>query len=679
MSKADPRKMGAADYLLMAGCVCIAIYATAASLAIVEEGIIFCLLALGGTLFSFAVSRLDLKHPLLRFDGLMYVLAAVVALFFTTALNFWVTEDIFVGPVYIAGVMIWLMVLGSFFTWRDGTLLFQTVPSLALFSLVGCWDIYKGAAFLFFLYLLGFATLMGRTHSRLMVRLAEASGYSQFNRLREGVWRWAAGPEWALGSAAAVVLISLLGAPVIQMTVAPIAGSVRNSIARPSPKQPDQPALTSTTSTGDTVRVGQGPKVLSDVEVLTLTAKEPLYLRNIAYYGYSPADGGWRGLKRSSNSSARGIETLARNEIKNGVRDNYYLDLRNLSDPIPLAGELLEFSVSREDIVASDDGSYGVAHQLNGLLGVTTLRGNPSASPSEKADWPLRLFHGETVSKRVAQFVDNAAAAGKTDYEKAEKVREAISQQVRYNLMAPPVPNGQDPVDYFLFESREGYCDLFATSMTVCARRLGIPSRYVVGYLPDPEGTPSKQFQGYSDFIVRQKDLHAWSELYFKDYGWVVFDATMGAANVPGGERGHTLSHDPFAWLRIAGFVVLGLGILIIMPLGARFFKTQRRQRSLRDQAGKVYGEFESVLTRAVGHSRMLTETPAEFLAKAKPGLGPVYPEAEELNRKFEFALYAVVEPGPEDIAELREGVRSVRSAAGREKVGPPKTPAGKL
>ncbi|WP_458422017.1 transglutaminase domain-containing protein, partial [Pseudomonas aeruginosa] len=46
--------------------------------------------------------------------------------------------------------------------------------------------------------------------------------------------------------------------------------------------------------------------------------------------------------------------------------------------------------------------------------------------------------------------------------------------------------------------------------MTVCARKLGIPARYVVGYLPDANGTPSKQFSGMNDYVVRQKDLHAW-------------------------------------------------------------------------------------------------------------------------------------------------------------------------
>lgn len=678
MSQADPRKMGVVDYLLMALCVCIAIFATAASLGIVQEGVIFCLLAAGGTLFSYSISRLDLKHPLLRFDGLMYVLSAVVALFFTTGLNFWVPDDVFVGPVYIAGVMIWLMVLGSFCTWRDGTLLFQTVPSLALFSLVGCWDIYKGAAFLFFLYLLGFATLMGRTHSRLMVRLAEASGYSQFYRLREGVWRWAAGPEWALGSASAVVLISLVGAPVIQMTVAPIAGTVRNSISRPSPKPAEQPALTAAGTT-DQVKVGQGPKVLSDTEMLTLTAKEPLYLRNTAYYGYSSAEGGWKGLRRSSNVSARAVENLARSEIKDGTQINYYLDMRVLTDPVPLAGELIEFSVARDDINPTEDGTYFVSHQLNGLLGVTTLRGRENGHPTDKAEWPLRLFNEETISARVAAFVDSAAKGGRTDYEKAEKVREAISQQVKYNLMAPPVPPGRDPVDFFLFESKEGYCDLFATSMTVCARKLGIPARYVVGYLPDANGTPSKQFSGMNDYVVRQKDLHAWSELYFKDYGWIVFDATEGAASVPGGERGKTLSHDPLAWLKISGAVVLVLAILISLPFAIRMLKSGPKKKSLRDEAGKIYGEFENVLGRAVGHSRMLTETPSEFLAKAKPGLGNVYPAAEELNRKFEQALYAVAEPAESDVAQLKSAVHQVRAAAKREKVQPPKPPAGKL
>jgi hypothetical protein len=75
-------------------------------------------------------------------------------------------------------------------------------------------------------------------------------------------------------------------------------------------------------------------------------------------------------------------------------------------------------------------------------------------------------------------------------------------------------------VDYFLFDSKTGFCDYYASAMVVLARAAGIPARLVLGYAPgifDPE-------QGR--FLVRQSDSHAWPELYFPGVGWVEFEPT---------------------------------------------------------------------------------------------------------------------------------------------------------
>ena len=83
-------------------------------------------------------------------------------------------------------------------------------------------------------------------------------------------------------------------------------------------------------------------------------------------------------------------------------------------------------------------------------------------------------------------------------------------------------PSG-DIVDCFLVEShRTGYCEYFATSMVMMLRTLGIPARYVKGYLPG-------QQLADGSFQVEASAAHAWVQVYFPGYGWIRFDPTPGA------------------------------------------------------------------------------------------------------------------------------------------------------
>ncbi len=77
-----------------------------------------------------------------------------------------------------------------------------------------------------------------------------------------------------------------------------------------------------------------------------------------------------------------------------------------------------------------------------------------------------------------------------------------------------------DPVDEFLFDTRKGYCEHYASSFTVMMRLAGIPARVVTGYL-------GGEMNPLSDYmIVRQSDAHAWSEVWLQSSGWVRVDPT---------------------------------------------------------------------------------------------------------------------------------------------------------
>ncbi len=96
------------------------------------------------------------------------------------------------------------------------------------------------------------------------------------------------------------------------------------------------------------------------------------------------------------------------------------------------------------------------------------------------------------------------------------------SQPFLYTLTPPAL--GAQPVDEFLFETREGFCEHYASAMTVLMRAAGLPARVVMGY----QGGELNGFGGYH--IIRQADAHAWTEVWLEDEGWVRVDAVAAVA-----------------------------------------------------------------------------------------------------------------------------------------------------
>jgi hypothetical protein len=76
------------------------------------------------------------------------------------------------------------------------------------------------------------------------------------------------------------------------------------------------------------------------------------------------------------------------------------------------------------------------------------------------------------------------------------------------------------PIDEFLFTRKTGYCEHYATAMVLMLRSLGIPSRLVTGFL----ATEWNDFGNY--YTVRQRDAHAWVEVYYPQSGWITMDPT---------------------------------------------------------------------------------------------------------------------------------------------------------
>lgn len=123
------------------------------------------------------------------------------------------------------------------------------------------------------------------------------------------------------------------------------------------------------------------------------------------------------------------------------------------------------------------------------------------------------------LPERVRSLALDLTAAQATPYDQAVAI-EAYLRQFPYTLDVPAPALGRDATDFFLFDLRKGYCDYYATAMTVLARAAGIPARVVIGYV-------SGLFDyNRGQYIVTEADAHAWVEIYFPGIGWVEFEPT---------------------------------------------------------------------------------------------------------------------------------------------------------
>jgi len=108
----------------------------------------------------------------------------------------------------------------------------------------------------------------------------------------------------------------------------------------------------------------------------------------------------------------------------------------------------------------------------------------------------------------------------------AEIVRRALAlfnQEEFHYTLNPPLLS-RDTVDEFLFDTKEGFCEHYASAFTVMMRMVGIPARVVTGY----QGGWYSEIGSYA--LVRQSDAHAWSEVWLPGVGWTRIDPTASVA-----------------------------------------------------------------------------------------------------------------------------------------------------
>jgi transglutaminase-like putative cysteine protease len=312
---------------------------------------------------------------------------------------------------------------------------------------------------------------------------------------------------------------------------------------------------------------------------------------------------------------------------------------------------------------------------------VPKLRAASTDYPGEIRDTYLQL---PKLDPRIPELAKQITARALTPFDKTITLENYLRSHYAYNLNLTGRP-GDDPLAHFLFETRSGHCEYFASAMAIMLRTLGIPTREVNGFLPGEYNDLGE------DYIVRASDAHSWVEVYFPGTGWMTFDPTPPGAEDAGGFfsrlgqymdwfelswnewvinydfihqilLAQTMQRNTRSWTEVARSWFVhqqakgrrwmrswNSGLRLLLPLAVALFllalrfdlvvalvrrlwlswqlRSPELARSNPQLASRLYGELLYLLARR-GFQRQPTQTPLEFAAAiSQPRVAPALQE----------------------------------------------------
>jgi len=123
------------------------------------------------------------------------------------------------------------------------------------------------------------------------------------------------------------------------------------------------------------------------------------------------------------------------------------------------------------------------------------------------------------LSERLKGLVFSISGDG-DERQKMLKMSIYLKENMEYTLETAPLPEGEESTDWFVFESQEGWCEMFASSLAVMGRVLNIKTRVIGGY------QQGEKIAGKAGYLIRDKDAHTWVEFWSPGYGWTAIDPT---------------------------------------------------------------------------------------------------------------------------------------------------------
>ena len=268
-----------------------------------------------------------------------------------------------------------------------------------------------------------------------------------------------------------------------------------------------------------------------------------------------------------------------------------------------------------------------------------------------------------SLSQR-ARGLAATAVEGHTDneFDAVMALTTYLQSNFQYSLELGHVPAGRDPVDWFLFDVKVGYCEQFATAEVLMLRSLGIPARLATGYSTGDYDPVLDQA------VVREHDAHAWVEAWFPIHGWVPIDPSPGfsplaattfpshwaagaiARLIPHVEIGAPLA--ALGSLGILGVIPPAVAIALLVVIAWAWLRTRRWKRGVRAPASQseLLRLYERV-QRRLGRRRAPPETPLEYMNGQSPGT--MQSLLEEVTDAVNEGAYAGRWPDVKRVREL--------------------------
>lgn len=170
----------------------------------------------------------------------------------------------------------------------------------------------------------------------------------------------------------------------------------------------------------------------------------------------------------------------------------------------------------------------GEIYQVDALLINPTIQDLQAAGTTYPA-WLTEKYLQlpEDFSPRIRELAQEITANADTPYDKAVAITRYLRETIEYTSSITAPPRDRDPLEWILFEEKQGYCVYYATLEVLMLRSVGVPARLAAGFAqgenPAEEIVENRQTHV---FIVKKKDAHAWPEVYFPNIGWVEFEPT---------------------------------------------------------------------------------------------------------------------------------------------------------
>jgi transglutaminase-like putative cysteine protease len=298
-----------------------------------------------------------------------------------------------------------------------------------------------------------------------------------------------------------------------------------------------------------------------------------------------------------------------------------------------------------------------------------------------------RVAQGTGLDDKIMALAQSivGAAHATTPYDQAKALESWFIEKGRFTYTLKPrrAPVGTRQLDYFLFDSKEGFCQDFSTAMNVMLRMLRIPSRQMSGFSVGVLDDKTRQH------LVNAVEAHSWVEVFFPGYGWIPFEPTPDgvntpilrpqtleqlnatvapgsntSSNVPPGLKepagvtstGSTPGAFPDIWrqaLILAGGLLLLLAIAILIAL--RWLVAAR-------DVPRIWRRLLFLGDR-LKIPRHPGDTPEEFGGRLAASLSPLDDDVRRLARLYTRASFRQGGLRPEELAAAREAWNRIRGS----------------